>query len=128
MKLSKKQRDKLWGETGPYSQANLTFETRILDNKVSRVFLVVEADINPLTFEIIEQNRDKFANDEMIQQLLDQADYRGQEFGYVVSAFQEEYIDEETLIEAKECLEYTKSTLIKMHEFVMDLLDIEKKC
>ena len=70
MKITKKQRDKLWGETGPYSQANLTIQTRILDDKISRVFLVIEADINPLTYEIVKQNRSKFKDDIMIQQLL----------------------------------------------------------
>ena len=48
----------LWGETGPYSQANLRKEARILDDQVSRVFLVVEADINPTTFEIIASNEE----------------------------------------------------------------------
>ncbi|MFZ2969554.1 MAG: hypothetical protein WA063_00235 [Minisyncoccia bacterium] len=127
MKLSKKQRDKLWGETGPYSQASLIFETRILDDKINRIFLNVEADINPLTYEIVKQNRNEFKGDEMIQQLLDHADNRGQEFGYVVSAFQEEYTGEEALAEAKIRLAYTEKTLIRMHKFVMDLLDIKTK-
>lgn len=125
MKITKKQRDKLWGETGPYSQANLTIQTRILDDKISRVFLVVEADINPLTYEIVKQNRSQFKNDIMIQQLLDHAEYRGQQFGYVVSAFEEEFTDKSVWSEAQQRLEYTKDNLIKMHKFVMDLLDIK---
>ena len=125
MKLTRKQRDKLWGETGPYSQANLTVQTRILDDKISRVFLVVEADINPLTYEIIKQNRSKFKDNIEIQQLLDCAEYRGQQFGYVVSAFEEEFIDKDVWSEAQRRLEYTNDNLIKMHKFVMDLLDIK---
>ena len=57
MKLTPKQIDGLWGETGPYSQANLIIQTRILDDRISRVFLVVEADINPLTYELIKKHQ-----------------------------------------------------------------------
>ena len=42
MKLSQKQRDQLWGEEGPYSEARLIIEHRGLDDTVSRVFVVVE--------------------------------------------------------------------------------------
>jgi len=45
MKLTKKQRDQLWGESGPYSEAKIITETRILDDEVSRVFVVVEGSV-----------------------------------------------------------------------------------
>jgi len=125
MKLSKKQLDRLWGGDGPYSQASLIFETRILDDKVSRVFLNVEVNVNPLTFEIILQNRAEFKDDPMIQQLLDHAEDRGQKFGYVSSAFQDEYTGKKVLVEAKKRLKYAEKTLVKMHKFVMNLLDIK---
>ncbi|MBU0578536.1 hypothetical protein KKE34_01495 [Patescibacteria group bacterium] len=38
LKLTQKQRDQLWGLDGPYSEAKLIIETRILDDTVSRVF------------------------------------------------------------------------------------------
>jgi len=57
MKLTQKQIDQLWGEHGPYSEAKLIIETRILDDRVSRIFIVVEVAINPLTFEIISKIR-----------------------------------------------------------------------
>src|SRR3989344_9237901 len=119
MKLTPKQINKLWGETGPYSQANLTVQTRILDDKISRTFLVVEADINPLTYELVKKHRAQFTDDPKILQLLDHAEYRGQEFGYVTSAFEAEYKNESVMREAQERLKYTIETLIKMHEFVM---------
>lgn len=122
MNLSQKQIDKLWGETGPYSQANLIIQTRILDDSVSRVFLVVEADINPLTYELINEHRFQFADDLKILRLLDHAEYRGQDFGYVVSAFEAEYKNESVMREAQERLKYTVETLIKMHKFVMNLI------
>ena len=122
MELSQKQVDKLWGETGPYSQVNLTIQTRILDDRVSRVFLVVEADINPLTYELVKKNRSQFSDDLKILQLIDHAEYRGQEFGYVVAAFESEYRNENVMREAQKRLNYTAETLIKMHKFVMGLL------
>jgi len=126
MKLTRKQIDKLWGETGPYSQANLIVQTRILDDKISRVFLVAEADINPLTYELAQKHRARFADDPKILQLLDCADYRGQEFGYVVSAFDAEYRNESVMREAQKRLKYTIETLIKMHKFIISLIK-EKK-
>lgn len=126
MQLSQKQKDELWGEDGPYSQASIIIQSRILDDSVSRVFVEVEADINPLTFKIILQNRDKFAEDEKIQQLLDHADYRGQKFGYVTSAFFHEFTGDQVMRDAERALEYTKETIIRMHQFVIDFLEIEK--
>lgn len=126
MELTQQQRDKLWGDDGPYSQANLTIQARILDDKISRVFLIVEADINPFTYETVKEHRAQFADDLKISQLLDHAEYRGQEFGYVVSAFEAEYIDESIMKEAQDRLQYTIDTLIKMHKFVIDLYDIKR--
>jgi len=125
MKLSQTQQEELWGEGGPYSQVRIVIESRILDDRVSRVFVEAEADINPLTFKIVEQNRKRFKNDRRIQQLLDYADYRGQEFGYVVSVFSREYTDEHVMREARAAAETAKATLIKMYEFVMELLGID---
>ncbi len=124
MKLSQKQLEELWGEGGPYSQVRIVIEARILDDRVSREFVEVEADINPLTFKIIEQSRKKFKDDIAIQQLLDYADYRGQNFGYVVSAFSREYTDKSVMEEARAAAETAKATVIKMHQFVMELLEI----
>ncbi len=123
-KLTKKQKDLLWdGQgNGPYSQMNLIKQIRILDDLVSRVFLVVEAEINPTTFEIVKSNRheDEFKNDQIIQQLLDRAEYRGPQFGYVVAAFEEEYRNNKALARAEYALKYTQESIIKMHKYVME--------
>ena len=123
-KLTKKQIDLLWssGGGGPYSQANLIKQVRILDDSVSRVFLVVETEINPTTFEIINENRNssEFKNDIMIQQLLDKAEYRGPQFGYVVAAFEEKYASDEVMVRAEYTLKYVQECIIKMHKYVMD--------
>lgn len=122
-KLTAKQKDLLWsgGGGGPYSQVNLKKEVRILDNSISRIFLVVEADINPTTFEIIKENRmdEEFKNDIKIQQLLDHSEYRGPQFGYVVAAFSEEFADNNVLARAEHALKYTQESVIKMHDYVM---------
>ena len=127
-KLSKKQIDLLWsgGGNGPYSQANLIKQIRILDDSVSRVFLVVEVEINPATFELVNENRyiDEFKNDIMIHQLLDAAEYRGPEFGYVASTFEKEYASDDVLAEAELFLKYAQECIVVMHKFIMDNLKI----
>lgn len=125
MKLTKKQRDELWGDQGPYSEARLSIETRILDDSVSRIFIVVEVSINPLTYKIISETLKQFKNDKMITQLISHAENRGQNFGYVSMAFISEYNDESAMKEAQNALKYAKATIIKMHKFVMDLLDLK---
>lgn len=126
MKLTRNDKDKLWGEDGPYSEVQLITETRILDDRVSRIFVIVELHINPFTFEMINKSRKLFTNDPLIQQLLDHSEFRGQSFGYVSCAFQKEYIDDEVMKNAIQNLDYSKKTIIKMHKFVMGLFKEEK--
>ncbi len=127
MKLTQKQRDNLWGEDGPYSEAQLIFENRILDDYISRLFIYVEVHINPFTFETIKKNRELFADDMTIQQLLDHSDFRGQHHGYVSCAFRGEYRDEEVVQRAKEHLNYATQTIIKMHKFVQTVINADKR-
>ena len=124
-KLTKKDYEKMWGEDGPYSQVRLCEETRILDDSISRVFLVVEAEINPFTFELIRKNRKKFIKDEAIIQLLDHAEFRGK-FGYIVSAGEVEFRDEESKQFARKQKDMTIQTLIRMHKFVMKEYGLRK--
>jgi len=124
MKLTQKQRDKLWTDNGPYSEVHLIIETRILDDHEARKFVIVELNINPLSFEIIKKNRLQFEDDVTIQEIIAHAEYRGQPFGYVVCAFMCEYRDSTVLLEAERCVEYSKATLIKIHKYVMDSLKI----
>ena len=118
-KLTPKDYERMWGEDGPYSQVRLCEESRILDDSVSRIFLVVEAEINPFTFEYIQKHRQRFTNDDPILQLLGHAEYRGK-FGYVVSAGEVELQDEESRRFARKQADMTIQTLIRMHKFVID--------
>lgn len=124
MKLNQKQVDKLWGDGGPYSEARLIIETRILDNSVSRVIVRVEVSINPLTFEIIKKNIKHFADDDLITNLVTNARYYGPNHGYVAEAFFEEYVDDTIIKKGREALEYCKDTIVKMHHYVIDLLGL----
>lgn len=122
MNLSDEQREKLWGEDGPYSQVNLIVQDRILDDSISRTFLVVEAEINPLTFEMINNNREEFKDSEIIRQLLDKADYRGK-FGYVICSYEKEFRNKKDMEKAQQAVEYTRKAIILMHRFAMKVLD-----
>jgi hypothetical protein len=127
MKLTKTQQEKLWGEKGPYSEAHLTIETRILDDTVSRIFINVEIHINPFTFETIKKNEEQFKADQMIRQLLEHSEYRGLPDGYVASAYLAEFTDQSIMKEAEIALEFSKNTIIKMHKFVLEIIKLEPK-
>jgi len=118
-KLTSRDFERMWGDEGPYSQVRLCEETRILDDSVSRVFLVVEAEINPFTFEYIAANLKRFLDDEPIVQLIGSAENRGK-FGYVASAGEVELDGEESRRFAREQADMTIQTLIRMHAFVME--------
>ncbi len=118
--------DRLWGGDGPYSEVHLIVETRILDDRVSRTFVVVEVNINPYTYECLRAYRALFKSDELIQHLLDHSEYRGQPDGYVSMAFSDEYRDSEVMVEAQAAVTRCKNTIIKMHKFVMQQLNKER--
>lgn len=124
-KLSRKERDLLWGDSGPYSQAQLIFEHRILDERPARTFVIVSLNINPFTFELVKKYRDAFADDLEIQGILDFSKLSDPGYGYNVYSFSEEYTDEHVVEIAKQRLEDSKLAIIRMHEFVMKHLGIE---
>ncbi|TSC59530.1 MAG: hypothetical protein Greene041662_439 [Candidatus Peregrinibacteria bacterium Greene0416_62] len=125
MKISDNDRDMLWGEDGPYSEAKLVLNTRILDDHVSRVMVEVEANINPTTFRIIKKNKHHFANDPVLTQLLETARYDGKHNGYLVSAGVEEWSDDPAVMKrAQERLRYMKDAIMRMHEFVIEHLEL----
>jgi len=122
MKLSVKDKFELWGESGPYSQVNLIWQDRVLDDSVSRTFVIVEVEINPFTFHLIKKNRDEFKSDVMINQLIDHAEYRGPKYGYVASAFEVWLNDDSVLEQAEIHRRYARETVIRMHKFVLEKL------
>ena len=125
-KIIQKDYERMWGEDGPYSQANIKEQVRILDDSISRVFFVIEAEINPFTFEYVKKNQKHFISDEAVLQLLEHAEYRG-EFGYVVSAGEVEIKEEGARKFAEKQLDMLTQTIIRMHEFVMHEFNLKKE-
>ena len=125
MKLTSEQHHKLWGNGGPYSEVNLIIQNRVLDDRVSRRFVEVEVVLNPLTYEIVAKNLEHFKNDEPVLRLINHASDRGL-YGYVVSAFRKQYSDESVMREAKKQAEFSNEVVIRLHKFVMDLLEIDR--
>src|SRR3989344_8967571 len=121
--LTEKERQKMWDDEGPYSEAYMTFETRILDEKISRIFIKVYLSINPLTFELIRKNKKQFKNDKRIMDILEYGELRYEELGYEAQLFRAPY-DNETLEIANKILGEVEEAVIKMHKFVRDYFDI----
>lgn len=125
--LSREQRERLWGDGGPYSQIHLTTETRILDKTPGRTFVYVDVEMNPLTFEIMLQNRERFHDDVAIQQFLDEGEYQDEAHGYFVRVFCAQGTDKRVLTSAKRKAKEAQRLVVQMHAFVMDLLDLDRK-
>jgi hypothetical protein len=115
----------LWGDEGPYSESKITINTRILDNEVSRIMIEVTANINPTTFKIIKQNKDKFKNDQDVTNILMGGVYWGKNHGYVVSLGEEDYRKEESLKRAIIKQQVLTDAIIRMHDFIGDYLGLK---
>ncbi len=122
MKLSNKEMEKLWGDGGPYSQVNLIFENRILDDSEARKYFYIHIELNPLTFEIIEKNIDKFKDDEWVMNIMENANFINEQDGYESYPFRIQFLDKDTRKEAEQALEESKKAIIRMHKFVMNVL------
>lgn len=126
MDLTLKQSAELWGEDGPYSEARYLIEHRILDDSVSRIFLRVEVNINPFTYKIVKKNRKEFINDEMVQRILDNSRYFGFKNGYIAVPFEGKFmVDDDGVVikEARVILEETKKAVIRMHKYVIKMIN-----
>lgn len=122
MKLTQKQIKDLWGEEGPYSQAHLMIEERILDNSVSRTFLYVQTFINPFTYRFVKKHSHHFSNDLMVNHILSMAEYKGPQEGFVSTVHGDQLVEEEDRKNAEKILSQARQAVIRMHQFVMDYL------
>lgn len=127
MKLTKSKIDKLWGETGPYSEVNLQIQTRILDDAVSRIFLCVRVSINPFTFELVRDNVEEFSGDPMILDFINHAEYWGLHDGYIADVLIGEFRSKDTMKEAEIVRDDVTRAVIKMHRGVLEILKLEPK-
>jgi len=123
-KLSKEDRNKLWGDTGPYSQVQLIIENRILDDERSRQFLIVSVNINPFTFEYTRDHIDDFKQDVEVLGILEHGEYQGLPDGYECYSFISEFHDRGLLTIAEKRVSDTEAAVIRMHKYVMDYLEL----
>ncbi len=128
-KLTKRDQKRMWGDDKPYSQTYLKEEVRILGSSISRIFFVVDAEINPLTFECVLKNKKDFKNDPQVLDLLAHAEYQGDEFGYVVSAGAIPVTEEGSFDAAQARRVVLTDVLLRMHAYTMKTYGItdEKK-
>ncbi|MCX6738897.1 MAG: hypothetical protein NT098_02460 [Candidatus Parcubacteria bacterium] len=128
IKLTKKEKDLLWGEKGPYSEAKIILNMRIMDDSVSRMMVEVEGHINPTTFRIVEANQKDFAKDQDVLDLLKMALYDSEQDGYLVAIGEPEELvgmDGKVFLLAAKKQDYLKKTILKMHRYVMEQLGLE---
>jgi len=123
---STEHQELFWSDEGPYSQAYLKIERRILDDKLARTFLQVEAQINPYTYRLIKKHKKYFKEDLFICSIIETGRDFGLEQGFIALPFQVQIsgwpskLDEEHLFnEANKMLAETEKAIIKMHEFVI---------
>jgi hypothetical protein len=125
MSLTQKQLEELWGDGGPYSQVNLIRQDRILDKDPARTFFFIEAEINPMTYKEVVQNKKDFTDDHHVLWLLDSAEYIDSEQGYVSYPFSKQIIEDKDEQEAEEELEYYKQAILRMHEYIINKYNLE---
>jgi len=123
MALDKKTSEELWGEEGPYSQVQVLKEIRILDDKVTREFYYVYANINPATHKILKKNKKKIKED-FIHEFLRDAEFKSKKEGYVWWLYGQEVYNSRG---ANQMAKKMSEMVIKMHNLVMELLGIESK-
>lgn len=118
--MTQKELKDLWGEDGPYSQAHLLVEERILDDSLSRTFVYVQAVLNPFTFRFIKKHVKHFAKDPLVVHILKRATYKGPQDGFVSTVHGDEVVDEKDRKTAEKILKETRQAIIRMHQYVMD--------
>ena len=122
MILTNEEREKIWGETGPYSEVYFIIETRILDDETSRMFLKVEVTINPFTFEFIQKHKEHFTRNKRILDILQYGRYVDEKQGYHAPLFCVPY-DRDMLEIGTKVLNETEIAIKKMHTYIMNNLD-----
>lgn len=119
----------LWNPEGPYSEAKIIMNTRILDDSISRVTVEIDGNINPTTFKVVKKHKKHFKDDAIVLELLENARYEGKGWGYHVSmGFEQMGIgdDEGIMDRAQKKLQLLKDAIIRMHEFMLDYLENEE--
>lgn len=123
--INKEQSKKLWWVDWPYSEINIVIQDRILDNYISSSRVEVTCSINPLTYEIISQNLDKFIENPEIENIIKTSADWWQKHWYVSTPFRCPVEHPLAMKEAQRMKKVTTLAVILMHNFVIKLLGIE---
>lgn len=126
MKVKPRDMQALWGDSGPCSQVNIKTQVRILDDSISRVFLLVEVEINPYTYSFVKKHLKDFAEDETVCDIINNCRYMGKNMGYVAVPYDEElahypetFLDFKLFDEANGIHKIMNRAIIRMHEYVI---------
>lgn len=128
MELTPEQQKDLWGDHGPYSEVRLQSHVQLLDLSQSYPLIEVIAFINPLTFKVIKQNLRLFKEDTLVCYIISKAEYNKKNEGYDSCVYFSKEITDEVMRTAGQYLEKTKEAVLRMHEFTMELLELEGGC
>ncbi|HBF11857.1 MAG TPA: hypothetical protein DDW49_00455 [Deltaproteobacteria bacterium] len=126
MKLTQKQMKDLWGDGGPYSEAHLSIQERILDGSVSRTFVFVQTVINPFTFRFVKKHIKDFSQDALVIHIINQGEYKNVEYGFESNVHGSEYVSQKDMNDANKILMETRKAIIRMHQFVIDCFSDKK--
>lgn len=124
MPLSASQKKQLGNEHGPFSKANLSFETAILKTGHME-FVLVYVDLNPLTYDIVKANLKHFEENKIVELLIDSAQLQ-KDGSYRTDAFQKELTEPAIAEQAHAVLASCQDAVIAMHQFTMGILSIKE--
>ncbi len=116
MAMTPEQMDGLWGDGGPYSQVQVIREVRILDDRVTRTFFYVKANVNPTTYATLKAMEGRLEDAEILDFLRD-ATFVSDEEGYEWAVYGGEA---DTAARANRVADRVREAIIRMHHLVME--------
>ncbi len=114
----------LWGEGVPYSQVYLSKEIRILGSGITREVFYIYADINPKSYNILFQHKNKITDTD-IHRFLEEAEFDKIVDGYKWYIFSAN-VEMTNTKEIERIVKKANEVIIKIHEKVMEILDIDE--
>lgn len=120
MAITPAQMEGLWGDGGPYSHVHITRELRILDDRVSRTFFYVKANVNPTTYATLRAMGAQIHDPEILA-FLQQATFVSEEEGYEWAVYAKEAA---TAGGANRVADRIRDAIIRMHHLVMEALEV----
>ena len=120
MEMTPDRMDGLWGDEGPYSQVQVVREVRILDDRVSRTFFYVKANVNPTTYDTLKAMEARIEDGE-IRGFLSEATFVSDEDGYEWTVYGQKALSPRG---ANRAADQATQAIIRMHQLVMKALEL----